>query len=459
MPGPFHGIDLSSRALRAFQRALDVTGHNIANVNTPGYTRQEASFFATTPVEFWSNGIRSLGTGVQLGGIQRVQELFLANRLQTTIGSRAQTDVASRALGDILSVMNEPGKDGIAASVDKFFNSWSALSSNPTEAANRLSVQSAGRELSSKIRTAYNTLNTNLLDTGSQVAATVNEINQIGRTISALNDQIRQSMAGGGSPNDLLDQRDLAIQHLSELAQVTVTANQDASVSVQISQFTLVDQTSVHDLPATFDAAKGQITGWTVPIDIRGGKLAGQMQAHQSTLDAMQHLDDLANNLRTQVNLIHETGTNLNGTTTVKFFNDANPQTGAIDFDLSNEVATDYKNIATSVGGAPGDGSLALALANLRSTSVAGLGGRTFTTFQTDKVTKWGTDQRANNSATSTSDAMIQQLNEQISSVSGVNLDDEMSNMLRFQRSYQAAAKALSIFDQVTEDLIGMIRR
>lgn len=461
MPSPFHGIDTSARALRAFQRMLETTGHNIANVNTRGYSRQTVDLGTSEPLSYFQMGERSLGTGVIVGSINRARDLFLESRMRNATGDMTRYQTMATNVKGILGVLREPGADGISAALGKFFDSWSGLASNPAENANRLAVQTAGKDLAGRIRAAWQEFNTQNLQKTDEITSAIAQVNDLGKTISDLNDQIRAQLATGGQPNDLMDSRDLAIRDLSQLVNVHTTQLGDGTITVNVSEFTLVDTTGYRTLPDTYDPATGRITGWTVPVQIRSGQLSGLLQSVGQNQAAMDQLDDLANNLRTHINTLHLTGTNPNGTTGIRFFNDVAvpPQTGAVDFDLSADVLADFRNISNSTGGASGDGGLALSIANARRTSIAALGNKTFIDFHKDEVTRLGGDAAFYQSVADTQSAILNQIDQQQQAVSGVNLDDEMANMLRFQRAYQAAAKTLTTFDQVTEDLINMLRR
>lgn len=459
MPSPFHNIDLASRALRAFQYAISTTGNNIANVNTRGYSRQAVDIVATDPVNFWSNGMRSLGTGVNVSSINRIRDMFLDGRMQQASSELASHSEKAQSLESVLAVMNEPGADGIQSALSKFFDSWSGLASNPAEAANRMAVQTSGRNLTSKIRTAYQQMSGEVANINAQITTTIDQINQLGLQIGKLNEEIRAQTAAGGTPNSLFDARDLALKDLSSLVNVSTTMNLDNTVNVFVSEYTLVDAAGNRPMPTTFDATAQTVTGWLVPVNIRGGKLAGLMQSAQTFDAQMANLDSLANTLKASVNAIHTVGITKTAATNVLFFNDANPQTGAIDFDLSSAVSSDFNNIATGSTSAQADVILAQQIRDLRQTPQAGLGNRSVFDFHRENVAQIGSQKSYFSSQASTQSAIIEQTDQQQQAVSGVNLDDEMANLLRYQRSYQAAAKALTIFDQVTEDLIGMLRR
>lgn len=467
MPSPFHGIETASRALRAFQRAMDVTGHNIANANTRGYTRQTVDMETSPYISYWQNGQRSLGTGVNIGSINRVRDLFLESRLQAAMSQGNTYSTVAAEVGGILSLMNEPGPDGITSALGKFFDGWSGAASNPNDPAFKLQLQQAANTLTSRIRNTYTQLQSSSTNIVAEIQSGITQVNNLAQRIADLNVQIREQLATGGQPNDLLDTRDQAVRDLSQLVNINVNQNQDGTVNIVSSEFTLVDTAGARQMPTNVDTATGSITGWLVPIHVRSGKLAGLMQSAGFYSREMTNLDTLANNLRSQINSVHQLGMNQNGNTGVNFFNDAVPQTGAADFALSSAVAADYKEISLGIadnsGGSPaywaGESGLALTIANLRTSSVPGLGNRGFVDFHKDNVSRLGSEQSYFSAAMDTQDSMVGQIEEQQQSVSGVSLDDEMANLLRFQRSYQAAAKLLTIFDQVTEDLIGMLRR
>lgn len=463
MPGAFHGINLSSNALRAFQRALDTTGHNIANVNTPGYSRQVVGYSQQEPTPFWaSNKPFLLGNGVALSTISRVRDMFLGARQLQTTAEQGRLGTLHTSLSQIEAMFQEPGGTGINDALTGFFNAWSNLSSNPNEPGNRVAVQIAGQALTGKVRGAYQDLLSLQTQQTAAIGQTMQAIDSLAGQINQLNSQIRQQTAEGTTPNDLMDRRDEALRQLSELTNIQTAQFPDGSITVNIGGFQLVDQYSSHAFPrASYDPNAMTFTDGTNTFNLRGGQLGGSFQALASVRDAMSKLDSLANNLRTEVNSIHASGTNPLGQTGVQFFGDVVPpalQTGAIDFDLSAAVKADPNAIVSSATGLAGDGGLALSLSRLRDVSISGLGSRTFSRFYGDMVGDIGRQTASAKADLDTQQSISDQIANQIQSVSGVSLDDEMANMLRYQRSYQAVARALNVFDQVTEDVINMIR-
>ncbi len=458
MPSPFTGIDIASTALRAFQRALDVTGNNISNVDTPGYTRQSVDFTQMQASDFFSVHRQSLGSGVGIEQVNRIRDAFLDARKLASTSDLGMSQMLSDSLNQVQSVMNDTNGTGIATALDNFFNAWSALAANPNEPTLKVQVQQAGQTLADRVRSTYADLSTVSTQMSKEANQTFLDIDTLTKNISDLNSQIRAKMAAGEQPNDLLDKRDQAVKSLGALVDIRTYTQSDGSILVYSNQFTLVDKSGSYSYPKTFNAATSQVSDANGTYDIRAGKLAGLFQGMQSISAYQAQLDTLANTLRTQINTPHMTGVNSLGNTGVLFFNDAVPQTGAIDFDLDATVKGNAQAISCGVSGNAGDGGLALSLSQLRNSTLAGLGNQSFSDYYNALIGKVGTDAQAAKGAVDSKSSVDRQLDVQIQSVSGVSLDDEMANMLRFQRSYQAAARALSVFDQTTEELIGILK-
>lgn len=457
MSGSFHGINLAGTALRGFQRAMDVAGNNIANVNTPGYSRQRVEFANMQPIPFYSNGRFTLGQGVTISALTRARDQFLDARMRDVQGNLSRNETLTGAMQGIEGVFGEPSEEGISSALNGLFNAWSALGSRPDDPSARMQVRQAGLVLTDRVRGAYSQLTSQAADLSAQTGTAISRVNELAGQIAQLNNEIRQS--GSASPNDLMDQRDRLVQELGGLVDTRVSRFQDGSYAVYAAGFTLVDSAGARPFPSTVDVANGTVTDGTNTFRIGGGQLAGLIQGQRAIAGRQAQLDQLANTMKSTFNTMHVTGTTANGTTGVNFFADAAPQTGAIDFRLSDDVTASADNIAAGISGRPGDGGLALAFSDLRESANAALGNQSFTRFFDGMVNGMATDAAYWSQAADTSRSLAAQTENQIQSVSGVNIDDEMADMMRYQRSFQAAAKALTVFDQMTEDLIGMLRR
>lgn len=446
-----------SSALRAFQRELDVTGNNLANVNTPGYTRQVANLKANDPSTLGRP--LTMGNGVSVASVGRIRDMFLDARQNEVGADQGRLNAQANGLDQIEGIVADPGKTGIDDALTAFFDSWSALSGNPGQAGLRQQALQAGQTLADRIRGTYGQLQTVKDQTTAQVGETVGRINELGGTIAKLNEEVRLAVAAGDQPNDLLDKRDTALKELSSLADVKSQVLPDGTVSISLNQHNLVAGSDFRTMPSSpVDPVKGTIGSGDAKIEIRNGKLKGQFDAINAVSSAQGRLDTLANSIRTGVNAIHSTGKNAAGETGLRFFNDSNPQTGAKDFDLDVAVKGKPQAIAAGTSGAAGDGDIALSLSKLRNTANAALGQRSFGDEFADMVSQVGSDAKSAGDSLDIQNALATQIENQVQSVSGVSMDDEMANMLRFQRSYQAAAKALSQMDAMFDDLLGMLR-
>jgi flagellar hook-associated protein 1 FlgK len=452
MPSAFGGIDIAARALRTFEAALNVTGHNIANVNTRGYARQRLEIGQTQPQQGWTLGGLSLfGTGVYIQGVAQIRDLFLDGRFLEVSAERSKSGTMRHALQAVEQVLGEPASNAISGSLNAFFDSWNNLAANPADEGARFDVRIKAANLVSRIRDAHERLLAQDALLRQQVDGTIVRINEIGRRIAELNREIRQQMAAGADPNDAMDQRQVALEDLSELVDFRTQRMDDGTIQVFIHNHTLVGQIDAFDLPSSYDPATGTVTDGTRVTQISGGRLSGLFGGINALDSYRTQLDTFVDELRSQVNSLHVTGINLNNTTGIDFFAGTN---GASDLDLSADVKADPKNIAAGATGAPGDGSVALAIARLREASLSSLGNRSLTAYFADLVGRVGQDSQSFAQKLDIQTTLLQQIEQQRQGVSGVNLDEELSNMVRYQRAFQSAAKVLSVLDQTTEELI-----
>ncbi len=459
MAGPFLGISMASQALRNFQRAIDTAGHNIANVNTQGYSRQAVDFGTLPSLNFYSSGWKTVGQGSIVTNINRIRDAYLEKSYNNAQSQSSRYGTLADGLKKIDAIYGEPSDTGISQAMDRFFNSWSGLGSNPSGTAERAEVRLSGQVLTDRVRNRFADLNTLEANQQTQINSTIDQINGLGQRIAELNKQITTALAANGTPNDLMDQRDLAVTDLSKLVNVTQETFPDGSYAVYTAGFTLVQGGASRPLPKAYDPATQTITDGALTYNIRGGSLSGLMSGLNETRAQKANLDALANELRTQVNTLHMAGVNPAGDTGIAFFNDTLPQTGAVDIALSAEVQADPGAIASGMSGDAGDGSIARSLAELRDQSVVNLGTKSFSRYFSDIVTKVASDANYAGNAQETEQAVLAQVQNQRQAVSGVSIDDEMANLVKMQRSYQAAARALSLFDQVSEDLLSILRR
>ncbi|MBL8066627.1 MAG: flagellar hook-associated protein FlgK, partial [Chthonomonadaceae bacterium] len=232
MPSPFGGINMMSYALRNFQSALETSGHNVANVNTPGYSRQRVDFAANDPHVFYSQGWKSLGQGVHISQIERIRDLYLDRSLTASNGQLGKFSAATSGLRSIEGVYGEPSDSGIVAAMGKFYDAWSGLGSNPTDPGAKFEVRNAGQVLADRVRGAWQNMDGQASQNKNQIDTLISQVNDLADQISKLNKSIVAASISGQSPNDLLDQRDQAIQQMGSLVNVHTETFQDGTVAV-----------------------------------------------------------------------------------------------------------------------------------------------------------------------------------------------------------------------------------
>ena len=435
---------------------MDVTGHNLANVDTPGYSRQVASFQDNGAYQYWDHGNFSLGQGVSISQINRVRDAYLEQAHNGTSSDLGKASVYSDGLGRIDDIYGEPSNSGISAGIDKLFNSFSGLASDPSGAAAKAGVKSAGQDLADGIRSRWADMDQLSKQAQDQISTTTSQINDLAATIAKLNQQIVVTSVNG-APNDLMDQRDSAVNQLSQLVDIHTTKTSNGSIAISAGGFGLVDGDHANKFPSQYDAASSTVSDGTSTFSVRGGQLAGLFGTLDQSNRQKATLDNLANTLRTQVNKLHESGKGSDGTTGIAFFNDSNPQHGAIDFNLSDAIKNDPTKVMSSVTGKPGDGGLAQALSDMRSTAQPTLGKQTISDFFKTNLAAIASDANYQKNQAATYSAVASQTESQIAANSGVSVDEEMVNMTKLQRAYQASAKMMTIFDQVLQQTIDMV--
>jgi flagellar hook-associated protein 1 FlgK len=458
MAGLFSAIDTLSSALDAFQTELSVTGNNVANVNTPGYSEETADLVQAPSITQTVGPGISVGNGVSVGAVTRIQSMFLQQQNQSAAAGTGQLTTMSNGLSSVQSLLNEPGTNGVSDALSSLFNAFSGLASNPSDTSQQLAVQTAAMTLTQRVQTLSQNLTTQASQNTQSVASTLTSIQTAINNLANINQQIHLGSTATSQPNSLLDERDQALTSLSNLVGVQAQFNSDGTVNVSMNGMTLVNQSGGYQFPSNYNMANSTVTstdGTTFPVT--SGQLSGEFQLSNTISGYQSQLDTLANTVTSQVNTIYATATNASGATNMQFFTATNPPGGAANFSLTPAITASSSAIATGTSGEASDGGVALAISQLQNTNVAGLGNQSIEGYYTNFVSAIGTQVSYYNSQVSTQANVSSQITSQIQSVSGVSLDDEMSSMLEYQRSYQAAAQALSSINSTMDSVINML--
>lgn len=471
MPSTFAGIELASRALRVNQRAIDVIGHNVANVNTPGYTRQTYDLAATDPYTVPSfvrpSGPLQIGTGVDLTSIRRVRDGFIEQQLQLAAGEQGELNQLRDLLGRVESLYNEPGEDGLNSALTAFFNAFQELSRNPESGGIRATVRQEGRNLARQFARLTGALAQLQEEIAGRVQNTVTQANNLGRQIAALNRAIRSSLAVGDNPNDLQDRRDTLVRQLSELVGGQVVAETDASgratgaLNISVGTFALVLGTSSFSLPSQITTLAGtpHLTDGQNSTPVTRGAVAGLMRVSALIDGYRADLDAIASTLIARVNQQHQSGYGLDNSTGRAFFAGTDAASIAVDAAMEADLNAIAAATPPAAGDpvAPGNGDNARAIAGIARERL--FGSFTLGDFYGSSVARIGADAQTYQERAANQETATQQLQNLRESLSGVSLDEELTQMLQHQRSYQAAARLLTTMDDILGTLIETVGR
>lgn len=466
MPSTFAGLEIARRSLNTNEAVLDVVGHNIANASTDGYTRQTAVVEATDPYTVPSASNTSpgqFGTGVAVTAIDQARDTLMRSRLVAIQGNEGRLSELTDNLARIEVCYDESGTNGISNKMTTFFNSFQQLSSKPEDQASRIDVIQDGTTLAKQFNSVSSSLTDVRTELVHRVSTTVSEVNKDASDIADLNQQIRVAKATGTQPNDLIDKRDQLVSKLANYIGATATPEKDGEgnatgcVTVSVNGYALVQGDSAKQLPDTYTIASdgtAQITTPTQNISVTNGSLAGTITSIGLIDGYQSDLDTIASTLITQVNTLHSTGYGLDGQTGRNFFTGTSASTIAVSDTISsnpNEVAAATAPLSTSTA-ATGNGTNAQAIADLSNKQIFG----TYTILQkyNSNISQIGSDAASYKSQSSDATQLATQLDTLRSSIEGVSLDEELTSMLQYQRSYQAAARLLTVMDGMLNTLL-----
>jgi flagellar hook-associated protein 1 len=458
----FQGLSTALTALYANQQALDTTGNNIANVNTEGYSRQSVMMdpaSGQTVPSFWTTGSR-VGTGVNVTNIVRLRDEFLDNRSLTEHGTSGNLTQMASTYNTLELTFKEPSDTGIQEQLAKFWASFDDVANNPTDVSARTSVIEQAKTLVNGLQQASSDLDELSTATLTGLKNNVKQLNAYAKSVADLNQAIQSAYQGGSTPNALLDQRDLLVSKMSDMAGVSVQQTQNGSIAVSVGGVPIVRDNTTRTLQVDDSGSPVQLR-WDGDHDpdtqnegpkalVTGGTLLGQVTTLNTTIPKYKTLvDNVATNLISTVNSQHAAGLDAYGNPGGAFFTGTNAST----IDVSSTLAADPKLFAAAgAGGGSADQENARKLAALAD-SQTGPDNQYRLLVNTLGVES----QRATNQADIQS-SIVQSVDSARDSVSGVSLDEEMANMVKFQKAYSASAKYLNVMNDVLDTLINLVR-
>ncbi|BAS28798.1 flagellar hook-associated protein FlgK [Limnochorda pilosa] len=465
MAGTFLGIEIAKRALMAHQRSLDVTSHNVGNANTPGYTRQVGILQATPPIDAWPEG--QVGTGVNVTQIRRMHDAFTQIQLLQEDSTLGYWEQIAGGVGQVERFLMEPTESGIGQALDWFWEAWNELSKRPESIPEREVVLERARGVADAFRHTRQQLHELRVDLDRQIRVQVDEVNTLADRIAQTNKEIAKVVRLGQQPNDLMDKRDQLLRDLSQVVGFTIEDGRDGQINVRMGDHMLVDEDRAYVLQVvnvTQDGASGFVdpplqaarVEWVADsqqLAQPGSKLGAMVELRDSRIvQWIKDLDALARDLITAVNNLHNDASNpntydLNDNAGGDFFS------GASALDIGLALTTPEEIAAADALGEPGNGNVAAAIAALANVDLPTLGMTPDESVEALLARVGSLGQEAQVRVDS-QEVLMNHLENQRAAVSGVSLDEELTNMLRFEHAYSASSRVLTAVDSMLEQLI-----
>ncbi len=553
-------LSIGSKALLTQQKGISVTGNNIANVNTPGYSRQKLMLENETPLQ---SSIGPMGTGVEAVSIERVYDRFLGIQINNESENLGRWEAEKDGLELAEIIFDESGDFGLNKSLSDFWGAWQNLTNDASGYNERVVLQARSEVMTGNFNRIYSDLQKAQKGLDASIEGAVTEINQFSQQLADLNDKIMGIEANGQSANDYRDQRELAIKELAELIDINTVEDASGQVTVSVGAgLSLVENNTSHNLSTQVNDFGFRDVVWidaegsaiNISGNIDNGKLKGWLEARDVDIRSYRRqLDTLAESLMEQVNNLHQAGYGLDGSTGTDFFAGLATASGNMDslltitaepggtgniritlvgggtagaetvttdsasgdiqiaiedgvstagqiaaalqahsgintvlaaapgtawdlaagtdsavlaggcsaetIQVNAAISNNFELIAASStsAGIPGNNEQAIAIANSQHALTMNGNSSTFEDYYNSLVSKVGGDLQNADAYYTHQSNMVVQLENRRESISGVSLDEEMINLIKFQSAYDAAAKLISTADELLQTLLNMV--
>ncbi len=440
-------------ALLAQRIAEWVTQHNIANANTPGYTRQEAVLSPGIPIRM-VGAPDLLGTGVEVERIRRMRDIYLDARFWYQQGVFSHWEMREKSLKDIEEVLSPTAGPNLSDVLTEFWMAWQDLANDPENMAVRQALIDKADMLCREFHRLYSHLTDIQRMLDEDVKIKVDRINTIIKQIAKINEDIAKA---GGNANDLLDKRDKLVDELAKYVNVRADLDEEEVFTVRIGGLIVVQGREYVEI-----GLQREETGWKLVytptgkiMDIEEGEIKGIYEVRDEIIpDFLNKLNTLASTIINEVNRIHRTGYALDGITTGLDFFDG---TDASDIEVRANIVADPSLIAASADGSPGNNGIALQIADLQYKPIMNGGTESFSKYYNSLLTKIGNLVQDAEGRRQHEEAFLTSLEDQKQQIEGVDLDEEMLNLMKYQYAYEAAVKMINITNEMIDELFTII--
>jgi flagellar hook-associated protein 1 FlgK len=470
-------MQTAQSGMMASKAAIATTSHNITNANTEGYSKQHVEFAADVPPPSLLQNSQ-MGRGVLVSRIERSNDSYLDKQIRTGNQEQAQFEEKDVHLNQVEDIFNEMGGEGLNRMMAQFFNEFRKLANDPESEAVRQSV----REASQAMVTDFKRLRKEVQDVSKHIDSRLEgysrEVNSLVTEIRNLNQQIVQVEGAGRvreAANDLKDKRDLALKNLSSYMNITTHEDEHGALNVDIPGIGPLitgsqgEKFEVERSPANaqgkldgaLDLRTGATASNTVTSTLKGGKMGALLEVRDKTVNTiLERLDDMAFTIANAVNEIHEQGFTREGVQGVRFFNKLTDKNRAAEYlDLSDAVKGNVNNIAAAAQlDAPGDNRIALAVSGIQNLRVMNGGKASIDDYYNSIVSDVGVLRSRNRADMKQQQGINSQLSKMRDQLAGVSLDEETTNLLQYQHSFDASAKVIQVADEMLNTVLNLKR-
>ena len=456
------GINSALQAVLSQTQVMEVIEQNVANANTKGYHKQSAVLSATSAnpsmPTYFGFGAGQLGSGVTVESIQRFTVDYFDQKYRAVSAQSSSSTYQSEILSEMESISSDLADSGLTTIMDNFWSSWQDIAADPTNTNLQTNVISNASSLATVLKNNAQQLTSLQQDQNQAIIDRVDQVNSLAKTIAELNGQITQAISINQQPNDLLDQRDAALDQLADLTGAVSYAQSTGQMVVSIGGHMLVNGTSSYALKVETDPAKTDVNHivWAdngSELKTTGGEIEGILKVRDDYIEnQLTVLNDIASTLITQVNNLHTNGFTQDGDPGGTFFTG----TDATNIGVSDTLATDGLAIS-SVKGETANGDVAQQIYDLSTQKIMNGNTQTLGDYYNAKITDLALTTSTMKTNSSQNSTVLSALNTQRQSITGVSLDEEATNLSLAQKAYQAASRVMTAFDQLFDVVINQM--
>jgi flagellar hook-associated protein 1 len=450
-------------ALASSQMAIDITGSNVANVNTPGYSRQRADLTAVGSINV--NGA-SAQIGVTVSRIERLYDSFTESQIINQQQNTGYSETLLKGLQNIEVMIDDTQSGGISDQLSKFWSSWEDLSKNPGGVVERSALLSTAENLTGSLASYRNNLDSVSTDLNRSIEDTVTQVNEKIDEIKELNTRILETAGDNGDKNNLFDKRAQALKELGALVNISQFENSNGMVSVYLSNGQpLLQGTLKQTLSVTPNASglseiylSNASSGETANRSLTKGKLGALIELQDSIIpEYINYIDNFTKALANRVNELHQDGFDAYQNAGLDFFEISDAENSAGTIRVNSAIIADVNHIAASTS-VTGNGDNASAIAAVQNELLMNNNTASLGSFLATTVGQIGQQVSTAKTNSDFQTAIANQLDNQRESISGVSIDEEMIRLIKYQMGYNAAGKLVTMLNDMLDTLMGIVK-